>query len=442
MQLKVTTTTAAGALLENRLFPLESDAMEKEVLNIYDDLTYQAMEGFGGALTDAAGYVFAQMEKEQREELLETYFGMSAMGYNRVRIPLDGCDFATHMYEADSLPEDENLLYFSMAETEKYILPLLAAAQEKAARPLKLMLSAWSPPAYMKTNGSRTGGGSLKPQYRARWARYLCRYIMEFQKRGYYVERISVQNEPKAAQTWDSCIYSAQEEKEFVRDYLVPELEAHGLGQVEIFVWDHNKERVYERMREVMDETTEKMITGIAFHWYSGDHFETLDMVRERFPDKKLILSESCLEFSVYDKREELPNAQRLAHDMIGNLNHGMNAFYDWNILLDSDGGPNHAKNYCDAPFLYDMTAKKLQDRLCRRYYWHFCHFIKPGAVRAAVSKYTDSLDFTAWKNPDGQLIYVLLNRTDRELRYYLRFRGFAFAFTALPHSISSGELL
>jgi glucosylceramidase len=252
---------------------------------------------------------------------------------------------------------------------------------------------------------------------------------------------MSLQNEPKAAQTWDSCVYSAQEEKEFLRDFLYPALKRHGLDQVEVFIWDHNKERLFERAREVIDEETAAMVAGLAYHWYSGDHFDALDLVRQQYPDKKLILSESCLEFSKFDKSMEEKNAQRLAHDMIGNLNHGMDAFYDWNILLNGQGGPNHVDNFCDAPYLYHEDTGELENRRILECYWHFAHFIKPGAVRLATTKYTGELEITAWRNPDGRIIAVVLNTSDCELPCVLRMNGEMACFVAGPGSIMSAVI-
>lgn len=441
MNVKLFITDRKGTLTEKNVSAFADDGVENEVLNIYEDVQYQTMEGFGGALTDSAGYVFSRMNGKQQEELLTMYFDESHMGYNQVRIPVDSCDFSTHLYEAAPDREDENLEGFSFADTEKYILPLLERAQKKAGKKLKIMLSAWSPPAYMKTNGSRTGGGSLKKEYRRRWAAYLCRYVEEYRKRGYEVVRMTIQNEPNAVQKWDSCLFTAQEEKEFLRDYLVPALRERGMEDIELFIWDHNKERVYERARDTIDDTTEDMISGIAFHWYSGDHFEALDMVRQRFPEKKLILSESCLEFGRHDREAQLENAGKLAHDMIGNLNHGMSGFYDWNILLDENGGPNHVDNFCDAPFLYHLEEGRLEERMCLKYYWHFAHFIRPGAVRLAVTRYTDALDFTAWRNADGRLVFVILNRSENARPCYLRVRGQVLAIEAEAQSIISGEI-
>lgn len=431
--------TEGKQLKKEILSSIKDSGAEENVLNIYGHIKYQIFEGFGGALTDASGFVFSQMSAEQQKEMLDMYFEEKNMGYNQVRIHMDSCDFSTHMYEADPFEDDENLAQFSFADTEKYILPLLEAAEKAAGRKLNIMLSPWSPPAYMKTNNGRKCGGSLKAEYRKRWAEYICRYIEEFKKRGYIVNRISVQNEPKAVQKWDSCVYTAQEEKIFLKDFLAPALKKHGLEQTEIFIWDHNKERAYERAEAIFDEETKEMAAGVAFHWYSGDHFESLELIHQMYPDKKLILSESCLEFGKYEKEAEQENAERLAHDMIGNLNHGMCGFYDWNVLLDRQGGPNHTDNFCDAPYLFDMDSKELIKRKCLDYNWHFAHFIKPGAVRLACTRYTDKLDMTAWENPDGNVIFVILNRAEENFPCHLRMLGEEFLFEAEAHTIISG---
>lgn len=394
---------------------------ENELLNLYPSVTYQTFEGFGGALTESAGYIYGQMGKEQKEELLQEYFGMEKMAYRMVRIPIDSCDFSLDHYEAVTEAADKSFAGFQLERVEKNIWPLLNDAQRVYGGRLEIMLTPWSPPAYMKTNGDRNHGGELKPEYRKVWADYICRYINEYRKRGYLIKRISLQNEPKAVQTWDSCVYTARQEKEFLRDYMWPALQENGLSDVEIFIWDHNKERVYERACEIIDETTDHMVAGIAFHWYSGDHFDALGMIRDRFPDKKLILSEACIEYCKFSADDFLKNAQKYAHDMIGNMNHGMNGFYDWNILLDEKGGPNHVGNYCDAPFLYDTEKKELMRRNTADYLWHFTHFIEPGAVRIGSSVYSDELETTAFLNPDGRIVAVLLNRTDHEIKVNVR---------------------
>ncbi|HHX61264.1 MAG TPA: glucosylceramidase [Epulopiscium sp.] len=427
MNLKCVTTTFVNNKKNETKQSLEfikDTGIENQVINIYPEMRFQTFEGFGGALTESAGYIYGQMNEDQKRQVLETYFNKDQMNYTLARIHLDSCDFSLGHYEAMGDPDDREMKSFSLKRDEEYILPLLEDVQKVLGRPIEIMVTPWSPPAFMKTNKDRNNGGSLLEEYKGFWAEYLCKYIIELRKRGYNVTRMSLQNEPKAVQTWDSCIYSAEEEKEFLRDYLYPVMVKNNLTDIEIFIWDHNKERAFERACEMIDETTDHMITGIAFHWYSGDHFEALELIGHKFPDKKLILSEACIEYCKYDANDFLANAQKYAHDIIGNFNNGMHTFYDWNILLDEQGGPNHVSNFCDAPFLYDTKAGEVLERNTLSYIKHFSHYIMPGAVRVGYSKYTDKLDVTAFENPDKTIILVILNRFNEQLPVAIRTGG------------------
>lgn len=445
MKLKYTMTTFSEQKEERdqKILLFEPDqGEENQLLNLYPQVKYQSFEGFGGALTESAGYIYSLMHEAHQEEMLSQYFSKDKMKYRIVRIPIDSCDFSLGHYEAVSEAQDINFETFQLDRVEQYIFPLLEAAQKQYGDALEIMLSPWSPPAFMKSNGERNHGGKLKKEYYLAWAEYICRYIHEFRLRGYKVTRISLQNEPKAKQTWDSCEYSAAEEKEFLRAYMWPALKKHGMSEIEIFIWDHNKERVFERACAIIDEETSPMITGIAFHWYSGDHFEALRMIKEKFPDKKLILSEACIEYSKFSQEDYLKNAQKYAHDIIGNLNNGMNAFYDWNILLNEKGGPNHVGNFCDAPYLYDANNKLLLRRNTAAYIWHFSHFIKENAVRIGHSKYTDKLEVTAFQNVDASIAVVILNQTKEEIPVYIRLENEYAPVILKPYAIFTGVIV
>ena len=427
MKLNLITTTymdnVKKTVNENITF-IKDDERENELINLYPEVEYQQVEGFGGALTDSAGYVYSLMDDEQKKEMISNYFGKDNMKYDLVRIPIDSCDFSLEHYEADSDEADENFNKFSFERVEKYIIPLLDDVEEKYGEKIEIMLSPWSPPVYMKTNGDRNYGGKLKKEYTKRWADYICRYIEEYRSRGYKVTKLTMQNEPKAVQTWDSCVYTAKEQKEFLKNYMWPALVEHKLDDIEIYIWDHNKERAFEWANTIIDEETDQMVAGIAFHWYSGDHFEALQMIKEKFPNKKLLLSEACIEYSKFTATDYLKNAQKYAHDIIGNFNNGMNTFLDWNIVLDEIGGPNHVGNFCDAPYLYDTKNKKLIESNICGHLWHFSHFIEKGAVRIGFTKYTDRLDVTAFKK-DNKIAVVMLNRTEEKIPAYLRLNGY-----------------
>lgn len=397
---------------------------ELQIINLYPEVTFQVFKGFGGAFTESAGYVFSRLPDTSQEELLHAYFGKDSLGYTLGRASVDSCDFSLESYSAVTDPEDRALATFTLARDERYVLPLIRRAQ--ALEPsLSIMLSPWSPPAYMKTNGQKNGGGKLLPSYRDMWANYLCRYVSEYRKRSIPVFALSVQNEPNAVQKWDSCIYSPEEELAFLRDYLLPAYKATGLDNVALTVWDHNKERLYDRVAFLCaDETARKAIGAVGYHWYSGDHFEAVDLVSRQFPDKLLIFTEGCIEYSRFSQDSALRHAQMYAHEIIGGLNAGMHAFLDWNLCLTMEGGPNHACNYCDAPIMADVDTGKLTYRLSYDYLGHFSRHIKPGARRIGFTRYTDELEGVAFQNPDGQLICVLLNRGPKPQECYLRLQG------------------
>lgn len=397
---------------------------ENNAVNLYPDITYQTLDGFGGAATEAVGYVLSQLDEACREEALQAYFGKDGIQYTWLRVPVDSCDFALSSYCAVKDPKDLDFNTFSLERDLQYIIPTLRRAQELSARPLSLMLSPWSPPAFMKTNGSRRFGGRLREDCYGQWAKYLCRYIKEYRNLGFAVKLLSIQNEPKARQPWDGCLYTAQEEKRFLQEALYPQLQKEGLGDMCVCIWDHNKERSFERAREIIDRDTDPMVGGVAFHWYSGDHFDALRLIREKYPDKKLVFTEGCVEYHSYAYQNDLANAQLYAHDIIGNLNAGMNLFFDWNLLLNQKGGPNYAGNYCDAPILCDVKKNTVTRQLSYTYWGHFSKYILPGAKRIAFTQYTSQLEITAFLNPDGTVVAVIMNQTAWDLPIDFRLNG------------------
>ena len=415
--MKIITTTYMDQIKNTTV--LETDLATGEggmqSVMVYPQLEYQTFLGFGGAFTEAAGYAWSKLSEGNKQKALELYFSEVGNGYHLMRSHIDSCDFSLGLYCALSDSKDTRMEALSLDREEEYIFPLMRAAREAAKGEFDLMLSPWSPPAFMKTNGERTRGGKLKPEYRGHWAEYICRYIQEYEKRGFPVSRLTIQNEPAAVQSWDSCIYTAQEEKEFLRDYLHPALEQGGLSHIKLNIWDHNKERLYERAKEIIASDTDAKVDGMAFHWYSGDHFDAIRLAGEAFPGKELIFTEGCVEYSRFGM-DQLKNAQMYAHDIIGNLNAGMTGFIDWNIFLDEKGGPNHAGNYCDAPIMVDTRSGELMIKLSYDYIGHFSKYIKPGARRIGFTKYTDRLEMTAFKNRDQSVVLVMLNRNSQEL--------------------------
>lgn len=349
---EIVTDYEAGKLWEETLKSAKEMEDVMHVVNLYPDVQYQKVRGFGGAFTESSAHNYAGMSEGRKKELIEAYFGETGLRYNFGRVHMNSCDFAlgNYTYIDDG---DAKLETFSIEHDTKEILPLIKDAQKVSGREIQFLLSPWSPPAFMKTNGSMNHGGKLKEEYYSAWADYFVRFIQAYKEAGIKISYLTVQNEPMAVQTWDSCIYTAQEESAFVRDYLGPALERAGLSDVAIFVWDHNKEEAYKRFKDtVADEQTLKYVTGAAIHWYTGDHFEAIELIRKMYPDKEVFFTEGCVEYSRFADSGEVQKAEMYAHDILGNLKAGISAYLDWNLFLDEKGGPNHVGNFCAAPIL------------------------------------------------------------------------------------------
>ena len=398
--------------------------------------TYQTIEGFGGAFTEAAAYTLSRMEPALRDEVLRAYFDPQVgIGYSLCRTHINSCDFSLGNYAYNETPGDLELEQFDISRDQRWLIPMIKDAQAIAEHPIRLLASPWSPPAWMKTNGQMNHGGGLKPECRGAWALYFAKYIEAYAAAGVEIWGVTVQNEPAATQVWDSCLYSAEDERDFVRDHLGPMFAERGHGDVRILIWDHNKEILYERAAPALsDPDAAKYIWGVGFHWYTGDHFDQLTRVHEAFPQAKLLFTEGCQEGGLH--LDDWMVGERYGHDILGDLNHWTVGWIDWNMVLDERGGPNHVNNLCDAPIIADTVRQKLYRENSYYYLGHFSKFIRPGAVRIGCVSSRDALEATAFRNPDGRIAVVVLNRSDDAIDYRLQAGAGDATLQSPAHSI------
>jgi glucosylceramidase len=408
------------------------------VLRIVPREQYQSILGFGGAFTEAAAYVLGKLPQEKRESVIGAYFSpIQGINYTMGRVHMNSCDFSLGNYSCDDSDGDKELKDFNISRDQQYLIPFIKAAMDQAGTPIRLTISPWSPPAWMKTNGTMNHGGSLKKDCRQAWARFYSKFIHAYGKEGIPIWAVSVQNEPEAKQTWDSCLYTAEEEGEFVRDYLGPQLQKDGLGDIKILIWDHNRDRIYERAKITLaDPETAKYVWGIGFHWYTGEQFANVEKTYREFPDKPLIFTEGCIEGGV--QLGKWDRGEIYAHHMIGDFNSGTAGWMDWNLALDRVGGPNHVGNYCDAPVVVDTESGEFYFQSSYYYIGHFSKFIQPGAIRIECASNGLPLETVAFMNPDQRIVVIVLNRTDQDLQFSLNIQDDSMSRLIVKHSIQT----
>ena len=400
--------------------------------------TFQAVEGFGGAFTESSAHNYFKLPEARRAEFMRACFDRKAgHGYSLCRVHMNSCDFSLGNYAHAEKDGDHALAGFSIARDRKALLPMIHEAQRVAGEPLKLLVSPWSPPAWMKTNGMMNRGGRLKPECRAAWARCFARFIQEYEKEGLHIWGVTVQNEPYASQSWDSCLYTPEEERDFVRDHLGPELERAGLGRVRIVIWDHNRDYMVERAQVVYsDPAAAKYVWGTGFHWYGEDKFENVQLVHDAWPEKQLLFTEGCQEGGPHVGSWDL--GERYARSVINDMNRWTVGWIDWNLLLDRQGGPNHVGNFCSSPLLADAERGELIYQSSYYYLGHFSRYVKPGARRILCATTKSELEASAFRNPDGSVATILLNRTGHKLSPGIRYPAGVLGIELPAHSIAT----
>lgn len=404
-----------------------SSRLESQVVNIYPDVTYQEFLGFGGSITEASAYAYSLLPEEKKKEFMQDYFGN--INYSLCRLTIGSCDFALGSY---SYAKKHDLSDFNLDRDFKYVIPFIQDAL-KVNPNLRFLASPWSPPSFMKNTKMLILGGKLLNKYKQTYADYFVKYINAYKNLGVNIDFVTIQNEPNAIQLWESCLYSPEEEVDFLVNYLYPTFQKNNIS-TKIIVYDHNKEKLFSRaLAEFKSPDALKAASGLAFHWYSGNHFENIALCHEKFPDKLLFHTEGCFSFT-----PDNCYANEYAHDIVEDLNAGINGYIDWNILLDSKGGPNHKKNYCNSPVMLKPDNSDYNKTLTYYYIGHFSKVIKPGSIRIGYSKYIGDIKMTAFKNPDNSIAIVMLNRENYNIAFNLCINDIMFKDTLEHKSMLS----
>ncbi|MCB9284559.1 MAG: glycoside hydrolase family 30 protein [Lewinellaceae bacterium] len=405
--------------------------------------TFQTFIGIGGALTDASAETFAKLPEAKQAELLQAYYSTeNGIGYTFARTNINSCDFSSDMYTYVE-DGDAELNTFDIGHDQQFKIPLIKKAIEAAGGKLNMFVSPWSPPAWMKDNNDMLQGGHLQPEYYDAWANYFVKFIQAYEQAGIPVWGLTPQNEPMAKQTWESCIYTAQEETDFIKKSLGPALQKNGLSDKKLIAWDHNRDLLYQRASTYLsDPDAARYIWGIGFHWYElwngGRQYENVKRVAESFPDKPLLLTEACNYPFSWETFDQWKWGEQYGENMIHDFNNGAVAWTDWNILLDETGGPNHVGNFCFAP-IHAKTAEGSLHYMNSYYYiGHFSKFIRPGARRIASSSSRAQLLTTAFLNPDGTIAVVVMNPTNEKIYYRMYLGNEAVETVSWPHSIAT----
>ena len=438
LEVKVVETAASG----NKLAVIEPGVQQETTIavTLHPEQTFQKITGFGGSFTESSAYLLNQLGKENRQKIIEAYFGNEGARYSLTRTHMNSSDFSLKNYSYAPVADDMELEHFSIEEDQEDIIPFIKDAMKVSEDGFHIIASPWTAPPWMKDNKSYVGG-KLAPEYYEVWAKFFTKYLDAYEKEGIPIWGFTVENEPLGnGNNWESMHFTAEEMTQFVQHYLGPTLEQAGRNEVKILGYDQNREHLNEWIDAMFQsKETSKYFDGTAIHWYASTYEvfpEALQYAHEKAPEKHLIQSEACVDAEIPKWEEDewywskeatdwgwdwAPEEDRKYHpkyvpvyryarDIIGCLNNWVDGWVDWNMVLDRQGGPNWFKNWCVAPVIVDPEADQVYFTPLYYTLAHFSKYIRPGAHRIGFQVSDESLLVTAAKNPDGSIAVVLLN--------------------------------
>ena len=407
---------------------------------------FQTITGFGGAFTESSAYLLNKLSKENHKKIIDAYFSESGANYSLTRTHINSCDFSLKHYAYAMVDGDKNLDHFSIEEDKNNnLIPMILEAKSISKEGFKIIASPWTAPPWMKDNKNWVGG-KLIPEYNYTWALYFSKYIDAYKQEGIDIWGITVENEPNGnGNNWESMIFSPEEMTSFVQNYLGPTLEAKGKANVKILGYDQNRGGLKEWVDAMYkDENTSKYYAGTAIHWYESTYEvfpDILQYAHKKAPYKYLIQTEACVDSEVphwkddawYWSKEatdwgwdwasekdkylhpKYAPVNRYVTDIIGCLNNWVDGWVDWNMVLDTQGGPNWFKNWCVAPVIVDVDKDEVYFTPLYYTMAHFSKFMRPGAVKIGCSINDKDFMVTAVKNPDKTIALVVFNPTEHE---------------------------
>ncbi len=396
--------------------------------------TEQTIQGFGGALTDAAAINLQRMPKAIRDAALQAYFGKNGIDYNMVRIPIAASDYSTHYYTyLDKAPQSgiDSVTYvknqFQLASEDIEVkIPLLKDIHAMSQYSVKLFASPWTAPAWMKTDEAKPYiGGNLNPKDFAAWAEYLHQFIQAYKNKGVSLWGMTIQNEPGDVMNLIASmgyqVNGQDQTLSFVQNNLAPMLKRY-YPQLKLMVGDDEINNLQEEVSPILSNSyTNTAVSGIALHPYyeKPTWSPTLDQLHQQYRDK-FLLSTEYSDFDMGKGSRQLVgdwhSAMDYAEKIIGLMNRNVSGFVDWNMVLDSSHGPDVSDlSKTQAPMIYDASSQILYKTPLYYVLGQFSTFVPANSQRLAESvEDGDDIQSTAFITPNRHAVVVVLNKANK----------------------------
>lgn len=396
------------------------------VIEVDKNQKFQSILGMGGSLEHATCWNLMKLSPEDREEVIERLVHPEkGIGMNLMRICIGTSDFVGEPYYTYSdLPPgqtDFELKNFSIEKDKDYVIPILKMAKEKNPEML-FFASPWSPPAWMK-DSQNLCGGKLKRECYSVYAEYLKRFIEAYKAESIPVYAITVQNEPLMEDPdYPTCVWNAEEQKIFIRDYLGPLFEKNNI-ETKIWCWDHNW-NVLDFPRAIFsDPGASRYVDGTGFHLYEGK-VEAQTVIHNEFPHKHIYFTEGSTFYT------------RGAVKIIEIFRNWARSYNLWVICLDWQRKPNRGPHHASATMIVLTPENKIEYRYDYYMYGQFMKFVKRGAYRIFSTPGDRYFNNVAFLNPDGKLVLIVANAENNSKLIGVNSEVISFEYEIPPKSV------
>ena len=407
-----TTTSDQKMLLKKSISNQPTNDHSSIEVHVDPSQQFQSIEGFGFTLTGGSAELIMQLNESKRDSLLTELFTLKedGIGISYLRLSLGASDLSSRVFSYNDLPlgqTDTSIEHFSLADDTMHLIPLLREILKKAPG-IRIMASPWSPPVWMKDNGSSIGGKLLK-RYYSSYARYFVKYITAMKKEGIIIDAITIQNEPQHPGNNPSLLMSALEQAEFVGVYLGPAFHDAQLT-TKIIIWDHNCDRPDFPLTVLADSVARLYVHGSAFHLYAGD-VRALSDVHNAYPQKQLYFTEQWTgsngTFSG-DLQWHMKNV------MIGSLRNWSTTVLEWNLANDPEFNPHTPGGCTECKGALTINGNIIGRNVSYYIVGHASRFIPAGSIRIASSS-NSVVHHVAFIRPDNRWTVLLLNESDEK---------------------------
>jgi len=404
-------------------------------INVDSTQVFQSMDGFGYCLTGGSAYLINRMGATQKTVILNELFGSgsNSIGISYIRISIGASDLSPTVFSYDDLPAgqtDPTLANFSLAEDLADLVPVLQ--EILAINPsIKIMGSPWSPPVWMKDNGSSVGG-HLQTQYYSVYAQYFVKYIQAMQSRGIPIHSVTVQNEPEHGGNNPSMLMTATQQADFVKNHLGPAFQSAGIT-TKIIVWDHNCDNPNYPISILNDPAAKAFVDGSAFHLYAGD-ISALSQVYAAHPDKNLYFTEQWTGANSSFNGDLVWHVKNV---LVGATRNRARVILEWNLANDPAYGPHTPGGCTECKGAVTISGSNYSRNVSYYIIAHATKFVPAGSVRIQ-SDVAANLPNVAFLTPAGKKVLIVVNESASSQGFNIRFKGKWVFSSLVPGAVAT----